>query len=196
MGRSRSSSSSTISSGAFSSSSSSSMMIESTGIVGVNSEYRRYERSDGRTIRIYEQYRRPRISTPRKSKISLPDGIFPEVHSVQRLSSTQRDQVVREEDRIAKEMHVTKVPQLSRLRRKVVVHQKSVKEELDGAMLRKDRFQSRAEESTSLPPPTPNIGRLATPDLPEIVEFPFCECCDQMATMVCQRCAFEMCLAE
>jgi hypothetical protein len=43
------------------------------------------------------------------------------------------------------------------------------------------------------PPPTPRIGRLATPDLPELEAFPFCHCCEERNIVkYCTSCGSEM----
>jgi len=151
-------------------------------------EYRRVESHDGSIVRVQE-YRR-HVSSPAGSGQTSGSRNFATDAEGSSMKSANRSDAHREKPRQAvvevgakprqseTDRHVTMIsPRPNRSRGKPVIIQQSpdASKDMTKAQLKNTGFFQNAIPS---PPPTPRLGRLPTPDIPELDESPFCDCCD------------------
>ncbi|KAF2497829.1 hypothetical protein BU16DRAFT_326352 [Lophium mytilinum] len=157
-------------------------------------EYRRVESHDGAVVRVQE-YRRhasspagaaasDQTSGSRNSARQTGGSSMKAANRSKKQRKTSRQLVVEAECsglRSESSRHVMDIsPRLSRSHAKAIIHQHSP-----------DPAQSVTETPLKMkntgfmqpdlpsPPPTPKMGRLPTPDIPDLDEKPFCNCCEE-----------------
>jgi hypothetical protein len=176
-------------------SSSPSSMNSKTHITpGYHSPYRRVDYCDGKSVRIVESRRRPRVvlskgvtlssrvpqSAPNvpkaPQKISYSTCPTPRISNVCPSTSIEGPRDL---------MHVTSNSRPERLQTKAIVVQT-----LHTVNAAKSYDTSKLDNLfISTPPPTPKFERLPTPDLDDLDERPFCNCCvDTCVVKYCVAC--------
>ncbi|KAF2865321.1 hypothetical protein BDV95DRAFT_256881 [Massariosphaeria phaeospora] len=161
-----------------------------------SSQYRKVEYHDGMIIRIAESRRRSHVTLSRtlstssrrsqytdtsidysRSTRSDPTGPYDQSHSS--FSTTSP----------ASLSYLTSVPHSSSRRRaKAVIIQASTSEEPKS----KEAYPYFDASSMLTPPPTPRIERLSTPELPDLDETLFCDCCASHDLKSCASCGREL----
>ncbi|KAF2803605.1 uncharacterized protein BDZ99DRAFT_167573 [Mytilinidion resinicola] len=156
-------------------------------------EYRRVESHDGAVVRVQE-YRR-HASSPAGAASDHTSGgrnfaaktEGPSMKAANR-SKEQRKrprQVVVEADysgrRSDSSHHVIgDPPRLSRSHAKPVIHQNSPDAAKNVTQTQLNvKNTGFIQPDVPSPPPTPRLGRLPTPDLSDLDETPFCDCCEE-----------------
>ncbi|OCL13202.1 hypothetical protein AOQ84DRAFT_120411 [Glonium stellatum] len=161
-------------------------------------EYRRSEHTNGNVVRVQESRRhtQPSAASGLSSSARRPAASTSVVPSIQSREGWRMPSnavlVPNFKDRpaaAAAEVHVTRLVGKTRnLRRKPAVIQNfsDAFPKGESALFSNKSFRQHDLPS---PPPTPRFQRLATPDLPQLEEARFCDCCaDSRAVKFCSSC--------
>ncbi|OCK74198.1 hypothetical protein K432DRAFT_311203 [Lepidopterella palustris CBS 459.81] len=144
--------------------------------------YRKTECLDGNAVRVHESRRRMHVAAGSSrslpahgpaSPVAISRPILPN-YVRRKPQNAALSSAGFEDQAVADVLHVTRklLPSQSK---PVILHQysDSVRKEEVTNTNKKKTYQS----SIPSPPPTPRFQRLPTPDLPELGQTPFCDCC-------------------
>lgn len=167
--------------------------------IGKHSTYRQMEYHNGNAVRTIESRRPLRISSTESVQVAhnlAAKSREGHVKSPSRSQKTSQLSQAISTSSTQRQLHVHMhqndhvIPKSPKSKAQVVILQGSVSVSVD--------FKGRGRTphfniDLSTPPPTPKLGRLATPELDDVDDRPFCDCCsDRQAMNYCAGCGCEL----
>ncbi|PVI03230.1 hypothetical protein DM02DRAFT_265998 [Periconia macrospinosa] len=144
--------------------------------------YRRADYCDGKSVRIVESRRRPKVDerttprssfrTPSTSLLSAP-SLSERTNTSRKVSSSLSSSGRKSKGGPSHDGHV--IPYSPKSHARAVVIQAPRPEKLP-----KSSSITQTHNGFMTPPPTPRMERLSTPDLEDLDLRPFCDCCTGM----------------